>query len=164
MLNFTFWELSLPDKNPIDYVVRCHCRLCRKVVGATFCSTGFLAQSDFAITEGSDLVNLQSNIWNHPNPDVTRFYCGKRRGRLGVTSSKIPLWILPSTPQMTSQTRMLAFISISKARLPSSQSQKTLNNILNSHQIPPSKYKRISTISWPRNLFWPANKLFASIG
>ena len=81
-------QIKYRIKSPINYVVHCHCRPCRKVTGAAFYSGGFIARSDFAITEGSDLVKIQSNIWNHQNPDVSRFYCGECGGRLGVYIDK----------------------------------------------------------------------------
>ena len=69
---------------PIDYLVYCHYKPCRKVAGAAFYSAGFIAHSSFEITSGEALVKAQKNIWNHQNPNVKRFYCGECGGRLGV--------------------------------------------------------------------------------
>ena len=40
---------------PIDYVVHCHCKPCRKVAGAAYYSAGFIAHSSFEITSGEGL-------------------------------------------------------------------------------------------------------------
>ena len=53
---------------PIDYVVHCHCKPCRKVAGAAYYSAGFIAHSSFEITSGEGLVKTQKNIWNRTRP------------------------------------------------------------------------------------------------
>ena len=73
---------------PIDYLVHCHCKPCRKVAGAAYYSAGFIAHSSFEITSGEGLVKTQENIWNQQNPNVKRFYCGECGGRLGVHISQ----------------------------------------------------------------------------
>ena len=73
---------------PIDYVVHCHCKPCRKVAGAAYYSSGFISHSSFEITSGEGLVNTLKKIWNHQNPSVKRFYCGECSGRLGVHISQ----------------------------------------------------------------------------
>ena len=81
-------QVNYQIDGPIDYVVYCDCKPCRKVAGAAFYSAGFIAHASFKITSGDNLVKTQKTIWNHENPNVKRFYCGECGGRLGVYISQ----------------------------------------------------------------------------
>ena len=53
---------------PIDYVVHCHSKPCRKVAGAAYYSAGFIAHSSFEITSGEGLVKTQKKHLESTKP------------------------------------------------------------------------------------------------